>query len=381
MTPEEREVYLSSENGPGQVFLKECPNDQAEAHLVAGLIRELTKRDNLSWPDFAVLVRGWSQAGPVEQAFIDQGVPYAIYGERSRYYERREVRALYAYLRGALAVSGKSTNGRPESASMEGALEMLINTPARGIGPRSMQMIRGKLPEITWEALLGATVRDDLREQVRAAASGLLHLLLRLGRLADTLTPAEMIARVIRETGWEQALADELDGKSILRALRAFQDESDQYATLEAFVKAMQKKIKSDLLDQGVALSTIHAAKGLEWPAVFVVGLNQGVLPSAKSLQTAEKGDPVEERHVAHVAFSRARQLLMLTWARERLEPSGRTRALRPSEFLGRLPKEAVDEFATIHSIDTLRSAAEPGAAHDPADLLPGGGAQPEEVF
>lgn len=376
MAPEEREVYLTSQNGIGQVFFKECPNNLAEANFVTGLIGDLKRRDDLAWQDFAILLRAWNQAGPLEQTLIDHGVPYVLFGEGIPYYERPEVRALFAYLRAALVISGLPETEQTGLAALEGALDMLINIPPRGIGPKSVQMIRGKLPEITWEALAQATVRPDLREQVRGAVSRLFNLLSRLARLSADLTPSELVARVIRETGWEQALADELEGKTILRNLRVFQEEADAYTSLPAFVRSLKKKIKSDLAGEGVVVSTIHAAKGLEWPVVAIVGLNQGILPSAQSLRSAANGDPVEERHVAHVAFSRARQLLLLTWAQEHLHGNGLTRRLRPSEFLGRLPQENVDAFISLGSISKLHTA------HGPADLLDWeGGTDLAEIF
>jgi DNA helicase II / ATP-dependent DNA helicase PcrA len=352
MVPEEREVYLASQNGTGQVLLKECPNNIAETHFTAGLLVELKKRDNLAWPDFAILIRAWAQAGPLEQALIDHGVPYVLFGDGAPYYERPEVRAAFAYLLAAQAVSGQGASNR-----LDGALDMLINTPPRGIGPRSVQMIRGRASEITWDTLAAAGVRNDLRPQVRERVAELFNLIARLGQLSGELTPAELVARLIRETGWEQALTDELEGRTILRNLRTFQEEAGRYGTLESFVQAMKKKIKSDLAGQGIALATIHAAKGLEWPAVCVVGLNQGILPSAQSLRSAENGDPVEERRVAHVALSRARELLVLTWAREQLQPDGLVRTLRPSEFLGRLPGERIGEFDSYRSIAALHTA------------------------
>ena len=370
VVPEEREVYLTSDNGPGQVFLKECVNNLAESALVATLIRELKERDGLGYLNFAVLFRNWAQGSQIEQALSDRNIPYVLFGDQAHYFERPEVRSLFAYLRSILVVAGEN-----HPPPLDGALDLILSAPPRGVGPRSLQLIRGRHPEITWDALLSATLRTDLREQVRRAVTDLFELLTRLSRLAGELTPSEMIARVIRETHWELALQDELEGKKVLGNLRAFQAEADEYGTLEAFVQAMKNRIKSDLAGKGVAVSTIHAAKGLEWPAVFVIGLNQGILPSAQSLRQAMHGDPVEERHVAHVAFSRARALLFLTWSREQLEPDGRAKPLRPSEFLGRLPQEAYREFEAVGDIGRV---SHPG---DPGDLEPGEGGEFEEGF
>jgi DNA helicase-2/ATP-dependent DNA helicase PcrA len=352
------------------VFLKECVNNLAEASLVATLIRELQERDGLAYPNFAVLFRNWAQGSPVEQALSEQRVPYVLFGDQTHYYERLEVRALYAYLRAILAVAGEN-----QSPPLDGALDLILSAPPRGVGPRSLQLIRGHHPEITWEALVTATLRTDLREQVRRSVAELFELLSRFSRLAGELSPSEMIARVIRETRWELALADELEGKKVLGNLRSFQAEADEYGSLETFVRAMKSKIKSELTGKGVAVSTIHAAKGLEWPAVFVIGLNQGILPSAQSLRQAMHADPVEERHVAHVAFSRARALLFLTWNREQLEPEGRAKPLRPSEFLGRLPQESTREFEAIGDIGRL------SPPDGPEDLEPGEGGQFEGGF
>jgi DNA helicase-2/ATP-dependent DNA helicase PcrA len=105
----------------------------------------------------------------------------------------------------------------------------------------------------------------------------------------------------------------------------------------------MDEKAHSAASGDGVAVSTIHSAKGLEWPVVFVVGLNEGIMPHVKA--TDAKKDPVEERHLAHVAFTRAKRILWLSWIRERATETGRPIQLKPSRFMAMLPKEDLNEY------------------------------------
>ena len=359
--PEEREVWLTPEKTGGQVFLHETVNNIAESNLVASIIKELNERDEMPYRDFAILYRTWSQSGALEQALLEYGIPYELSSEKERYYNRVEVRAMLSYL---IAIKSlKTYEGEDDNSSrrskpvMDGALNMIINTPPRGIGPRSIRSIQGKNPEIGWPDLLSASVpgarvhgKTALREQVSEAVGELLNLLTRMARLSDDLGPDELIAKIIRDTKWGEWLENELDGRSMLRYLRTFQEEAAEYDSLEAFVDTMRGKVKSLSEEKGVALSTIHGAKGLEWPVVFVVGFNQGILPLSQSLK-AGRESLTDERRLAHVAFSRACDVLFITWVRDKISPDGRSISLKKSEFAGLIPQEFSNEYESTRSI------------------------------
>ena len=131
----------------------------------------------------------------------------------------------------------------------------------------------------------------------------------------------------------------------------------------------MEEKARSAVSGDGVAISSIHTAKGLEWPAVFVVGLNEGILPHIKAIESHK--DPVEERRLAHVAFTRAKKLLWISWFRERATESGRTIQMKPSRFLAMLPKEDLHDYDDQGSIaEGLLDGSLPAFDQSPAEAF-----------
>jgi DNA helicase-2/ATP-dependent DNA helicase PcrA len=262
-----------------------------------------------------------------------------LYGDNAPFYDRQEIRQMRSYLRIIEILSSPNESG----SALHGALDQIINIPARGIGPASQRMIRGDQAEIGWDQLIEAMVDSKLRQQVREAVKSLFDLLNRLAKKADVITPEEMIRAVIRETGWEQWLDSELEGHKELQNLRELAIEAQQYHDLAGFLHAIHHKARSSISGDGVTISTIHSAKGLEWPVVFVIGMNEGTLPHIKAIEMEK--DPSEERRLAHVAFTRARNILFLSWFRERTTENGRTVQLKPSRFLAMLPKENLSDY------------------------------------
>jgi DNA helicase-2/ATP-dependent DNA helicase PcrA len=215
---------------------------------------------------------------------------------------------------------------------------------------------------------MGAMVNRHLREQVRLAVKAMFDLLNQLSKKADVLTPAEIIQAVIRETGWEQWLTEELGGGRKLRNLKALAEEAQQFAELPVFLSAIERKARSAASGDGAAVSTIHSAKGLEWAAVFVVGLNEGILPHIKAVESQK--DPVEERRLAHVAFTRAKHLLLLSWFRERITESGRIVQMKPSRFLAMLPKEDIHDHDQGNFAEGILDRNIPAFDQSPAEAF-----------
>lgn len=339
VVPEGQEVWMYSNQPDSKVVVAALNNARLEADAVAQEIKSLVSKGGLDWSDCAILMRTWAQSIAIEQGLVHQAVPYVLYGKNAPLYDRPEVREMRAYLRLITALA--TNDGR--AIALHGAIDQIINIPARGIGPASQRLIRGDSPEIGWYQLMGAMVNQHLREQARQSIKEFFDLLNRLSKKADVLTPEEMIRAVLRETGWEAWLLEELGGSRQVRNLVALAKEAQQYTELPVFVRAMDEKARSAASGDGVAVSTIHSAKGLEWPVVFVVGLNEGIMPHIKAVDV--KRDPVEERHLAHVAFTRARRILWLSWLREQTTETGRVIQMKPSRFLAMLPKEDLHEY------------------------------------
>lgn len=284
----------------------------------------------MPWREIAVLYRTNAQSALIEHEFMRQGVPYTLtHGQRL--YWRREVRDILAYL--AVAESGD-----------EMALTEIVNTPPRGLGPVSVRAIKGLHPYVTWNALFDAMARGQemkLRPQAIEAVSRLYDLLMALEGKCKEMNPADFIDAVLEMTGYQQWLSEDLDGEARLASIRELQREAAEFAAPAEFLAAIRENTAVETEqpdDGGVTLSTIHSVKGRQFDAVFVVGCEEGLLPHAKSHNgLAEEG----ERRLAYVAMTRARNRLYLVGARSR-EYGGKRLNMRPSRYLGRLPREHV---------------------------------------
>lgn len=342
VVPNSPEVWLTPDPGinVGKVVIIDNSNDVLEADRVSDEIRSLHDQYKVKFKNIVVLFRTWIQSSELEKAFVNKSIPYVLFGESAPFYEKREVRQMLAYLRTIQAMADPDG----EEVDLDGALDLIINTPPRGIGPASVKTIRGRKAQIGWAEFLAAMVSDNLREQVRSSVKDLFDLLNRLAKKSDVLTPAELIQAVIRESTWDQWLDDELDGRKIMRNLRALANEAHSYDILNDFIKEVETNMRSEINENGVALTTIHAAKGLEWPVVFIIGMNEGIMPHILSLEASD--DPQEEANLAHVAFSRAKSLLVASWFKERTKVSnGKVINQKPSRYLGRIPKDVLTDF------------------------------------
>ncbi|MCC6190653.1 MAG: UvrD-helicase domain-containing protein [Anaerolineales bacterium] len=327
------DVDLIAQRGAGELIRDvRLPNEYDEAAFVA---REAGRLAQAGTPltDLAVLFRTNRQSALLEHAFMRQGVPYVLPG-RQRLYHRREVRDMLAYL--ALATTGD-----------ERALDQVINAPPRGLGPVALRLLRDEQGHITWARLVEAISNADefgLKPKAVQALEQFWDLAQGLRAAASDLPPAALMGRVLEDTGYLAWLADELDGSLRLNSIHELRREAEGYPDTARFLMAVQAQIETDLErpdDEGVTFLTIHAAKGLQFKVVFVVGLEEGLLPAAKAVDGAGEAG---ERRLAHVALSRACDLLYLVSAQSR-ELGGRRLYPRPSRYLGAIPKSAITRW------------------------------------
>jgi DNA helicase-2/ATP-dependent DNA helicase PcrA len=337
MVPEEASNMVARQP-LGKVIRTNFANNLVEAQRIIEEIQALNTKYGVPLDEIAILFRTWEQSTVLEQALSAHRLPYVLYGKALPYYERPEVRQMLAYLRIIQCI-----HSDPQAKALDGELELILNIPDRGIDAKSLQAIRGNRAQIDWAALQDAMTNPKLRPEVRRAIHQLCLLLATLGKSTVALSPVEIIAVLLRETNWEIWLENELEGKKAMRSLRAMQGEAAAYLRLEEFLQAVVHKARTIQNSAGVALSTVHAAKGLEWEVVFTVGFNDGLFPHSKAL--AIEDDPQEERRLAHVAFSRASKLLVISWFREQIRTDGKRVPQRPSRFLSRLPKEDEDGY------------------------------------
>ena len=340
---------LWCERGRGDpIRVIRCPSEDAEAERVANEILQLRARRGLSLGSFAVLYRSNHQARPLETKLRLLNIPYRLSGGTS-FYARAEIRDLLAYLR--LLVN-------PDDDT---AFLRVINRPRRQIGSTTLERLgdyagqRGiSLFAASGELGLGVRLEPRVRErllQFRAWFDGLAEACTRGGgvdivrTLIEDMDYAGWVAQNASSTAAAEARLRnvELLIDQIANAL-ARQEEEDGAADLAT---AIGRLLLVDLLDRQrdeadddrVQLLTLHAAKGLEFPHVFLMGMEEGLLPHRNSL---ESGDVAEERRLAYVGLTRARESLTLTLA-ERRRQFGESQETTPSRFLDELPADEVE--------------------------------------
>ncbi len=339
---------LWSEAGAGEKILGYvADNEHDEAAWVAQRIDELTDEGSLTASDMAVFYRTNAQSRVFEEVFIRIGMPYKVVGG-VRFYERREIRDALAYLR---------VIANPDDVV---SLRRILNTPRRGIGDRAEQCIEflADREQISFGAALErADEAPGLATRSFNAIADFMTMMVAL-RAVDPNTPGEILEAVLDQTGYLRELEASHDPQdegrvdnlrelvSVAREFeqaRANADEPIEAASLVAFLEQVSLVADADSIpDAGggvVTLMTLHTAKGLEFPAVFLTGMEDGVFPHMRAL-----GDPVElaeERRLAYVGITRARERLYLSrplsrsaWGAPSWNP--------PSRFLDEIPEELV---------------------------------------
>lgn len=301
------------------------PANQFEEAGRVALTAQRWIEEGIAPDDIAVLYRTHRQADPLEAQLTAQNIPYQMTGAL-RLYDHLDVQVILAYLGLAL------------NPVQDGLLELVVNTPPRGLGPNSVARIRGSDPVLTLAGLWEAAQNAALPTRVKDAAQELLSLLERLERKARSFPPRRMVQAVLSETKYQEWLDGQLDGYRRSRALAQLVQDAERFDDLSAFLKYAKERTEQD--QHGVHLSTIHASKGREWRAVIVISVVEGLLPHSAALK--QGGEPEEERRLLYVAMTRAKDRLVLSVPRTLTTPDGDVQEATPSRFLRRLPREAV---------------------------------------
>ncbi len=335
-----KELWTAAKGGePIRVYA--AYNERDEADFVIERIREHQHR-GLPLAAAAVLYRSNAQSRTFEEVLMASRIPYRVYGGL-RFFERAEIKDALSYLR--------LTQSRTDDV----AFERVVNLPARGIGGATIELLRADAREhgrSLWDA--GKALLPTLPTRAASALNGFLGLVDRLAAQIAELPLHEQVQAVIRDSGLRDHHAREKDNKGearvenldeLVNAAEGFTPENDDslsplgaflaHATLES--GEMQAATGLDC----VQLMTLHAAKGLEFPTVFVVGLEEGLFPSEHSAFDADRLP--EERRLCYVGLTRAMQRLYLTHAESR-RIFGRTSYRDPSRFLSELPPEALED-------------------------------------
>jgi DNA helicase-2/ATP-dependent DNA helicase PcrA len=353
---------LFTERGQGQkISLHEAYNDRDEAEFVVNTIAGRVARQGAQPGDFAIMYRTNAQSRLLEEAFLGAGLPYKLVGAQ-RFYGRREIKDLIAYLR------------LVHNPSDELSLSRVINVPPRGIGNKTLVALRTQAQKADMspgQMLLELGTNSD-SPYLGALSSRAARVLSEFGAMLsdwmavkDDLTPLELVDTILDDTAYHAYIDDGSEEGSdrwenVMELRRLASEHQDQ--GLEGFLEQIALVSDQDTLDASAnvpTLLTLHAAKGLEFPVVFIVGLNDGTLPHSRSFEDPEA--MMEERRLFYVGITRAKDHLYLVYAQNR-SSYGFNEPSAPSRFLADIPSELVSGSGAaevrMHEVRTHRRRA-----------------------
>jgi DNA helicase-2/ATP-dependent DNA helicase PcrA len=330
-----RPKELWSELGQGDRIVRYHAEDEHdEAAWVARTIHRLHETDAQQWREIAVFYRTNAQARVLEESLIRMGVPYKVVGG-TRFYDRREVKDALAYLRASV------------NPADEVSLKRVLNVPRRGVGDTSVAKLDA------YAAAHGVSFYDAMRAAAEAGVTGpAARGIESFTTLLDDLTilvaaesgPAEILQSALESSGYLAELEAEasVESQGRLENLGELVGSAREYTRIDEFLEQVSLVADTDQLDgdNRVVLMTLHSAKGLEFPDVFLVGLEEGVFPHTRAL--TEPTELEEERRLAYVGITRAQRRLHIThaWSRTLF---GATQYNPPSRFLDEIPAELME--------------------------------------
>ena len=350
-------------------------NEIDEARFVVERIRRASQEEGLARSDCAILYRTTAQSRLFEEALIQAGLPYRVYGGQ-RFFERAEIKDALAYLR---------LIGNPADDT---AFERIVNLPPRGIGARTVDLLRTQARadgSTLWQAARAAVHQALLPARATGALRGFIDLIQRLATRADAgqeqgqelareqaLELPDLVAEVLKASGLPAHYEKNKDGRGIERlenleqlveatrrfAAEASNDDGDLLGSFLAHAALEAGDAQADGFEDSVQLMTLHSAKGLEFPLVFITGVEEGLFPHSMSAS-----DPVrleEERRLCYVGITRAKRQLYLTHAESR-RLHGREEYPMPSRFLREVPAELIEEVRGGGAARTFGGAAGAG--------------------
>lgn len=338
---ERKAKALWTENEEGElIYYTQFDTEYNEAESIASDIEQLVEERNLSYSDFAILYRTNAQSRILEEKLIYRNIPYKIIGGVN-FYQRKEIKDLLAYLK-------TIDNGMDEIA-----VKRIINVPRRGIGLTTIDRIDqyARQQNISfYEALKradfipgigrGASKISPFVSFIEILKSKLNSPSYTISELLEEILEATGYARELEEDGSDEALGrleniDELKNKIIV-----FEEQGDIPPTLSEFLEEVALVADIDTLENStnlVVLMTLHSAKGLEFPYVYLCGMEDGIFPSYLTITSDDPSDIEEERRLCYVGITRAMKRLYLSSARQRMQ-HGETMFNKPSRFLDEIP-------------------------------------------
>ncbi len=361
----ERDLW-TERSGGDPVILYRAHSEEMEARFVVSSIQQLAREENRPWSDFAVLYRINAQSRLLEMACRERGVPYEILGSQ-RFFERAEIKDALSLLR--LVVN-------PDDWP---SFERVVNKPRRGAGPVTLEKLRSHAEREELDAVGAARSAPDisgLNQKQRTALKTFAETLVSVRSGIDSLEPADALWRLLDETGYltfisegggVEAMSRRENLDELVAAARGFGqeveagevdvDESRGLEALSAYLASLALLTSEDELDVSdskVTLMTLHSAKGLEFPVVFLVGLEEGLFPHSRSLEDPSQLE--EERRLCYVGMTRAQDRLVLSYAASRGRYGGPPEPSLASRFIEEIGSEHLVEAEPREAREVTKS-------------------------
>jgi DNA helicase-2/ATP-dependent DNA helicase PcrA len=364
---------LWTEGGEGEpIRLYSAYNERDEAEFIIGRLKDWVAQGNAR-ADAAVLYRSNAQSRVLEDALMNARIPYRVYGGM-RFFERAEVKDALAYLR--------LTSNRDD----DGSFERVVNRPTRGIGARTVEAMRVYARAngcSLWRAA-GAVASDPVGGRGTTAVVAFLNLIERTAREIELLPLHEQVDHVIHASGLVEMFRKDKGERGetrienleeLVSAAKSFEpDPAEEMSRLDAFLAHAALEAgegQADAWEDCVQLMTMHSAKGLEFPVVFICGMEDGLFPHQRSI--ADPHGLEEERRLCYVGITRAKKTLYITCAEQR-RLHGTDSYSQPSRFIREIPEELIEEVRPRVQVSrpmptSRRSRAGNGSIAPGADL------------
>ncbi|WP_286316289.1 DUF3553 domain-containing protein [Romboutsia ilealis] len=346
---ERKRKKLWSEKKDGELIKIQVAQDEIEeSDFVADMIAKISREQNRSYKDFAVLYRANAQSRSVEDALNRSQIPYNIYGG-TKFYERKEIKDLIAYLRVI------------QNPQDDISIKRIINVPRRGIGLRTIEKIEDRAnlkQESIYSVLIDIETNSDISTKARNNISEFVdNVIGTLRTMRDVYPVSKLIEKVIESIDYygyidelykgnkEEAEERKDNVKEFISVAMEFEQISEE-KDLETFLTGValtSESSEEEEIDK-VSLMTIHTSKGLEFPVVFIVGMEDGLFPIARAVRSMNDSEIEEERRLCYVGITRAKEILYLTLTQKRTL-YGKTNPSIASRFMEELPKECIERL------------------------------------
>ena len=341
--PDRKEKYLWSEKGSGDRIMRYHAEDEGdEATFVARTMQSVQRESHAMWNDMAAFYRTNAQSRVLEEAFMRFGIPYKVVGG-TRFYDRREIKDAMGYLRAVV------------NPADEVSIKRVLNVPKRGVGEGSVAKLDAfaKADGITFSEAMRHAQEAGLTGPAARGVESFVRLLDEMSRLAaeEGTGPGDLLQAVMDDSGYLAELEAEMEGSveaaGRLENIGEMIGSAREFTRIDEFLEQVALVADTDEItdDDKVVLMTLHSAKGLEYPIVFLVGMEEGLFPSSRAL--TEPTQMEEERRLAYVGITRAQQKLFVShaWSRQLF---GTTNYSPPSRFLDEIPAELVEQSGAV---------------------------------